>query len=1184
MDRIAQIAERIAAKQVLDVAKVKQFRKDFLMLMSNADRIKDTAMVKEWRGYVLKWRQDFEDYLYKYLLNDLKNLWFKKVITESDSKYWDKKIREETWDFVIAFQVPYWTADEYWTEEQRFLEFQKKLPQWKSKVMGKARGAWRVLEDFVEWYTSSVGEGKSIEVDVPTVEKIEMEGFAVTVMGGESGYQTEEQIEKLKQALRLYKSRAAKIYPWLIQNQLPIVLDFKAGLDKGGEYNHSYILLNGYQGGDVRSVVRVLAHEMAHHRYNTLGSGEQNFWRRMLSGDLGKLDLRDVAKKYPDNMWLFDAKQVKAEDPALYYQLDGLRYNRGVSSKLNEVNTIADLKKYLEDGGEPIVSVQLKPISGYAHKNDAEAFCEALGVLVAYGPNSLPDAVLDWLRVILPSSRTASDYPILAANLPDLQGKYRFWNNKAFGGELPPVKMSWMKSRRSGGTTKATRRGAVITPESIDISSYLVTDEDKLDGILLHEMVHVHTMVKNGTDFGGAHGVFFGANLRDAESKAGRKIPVSDDLDNWEFSEDMPSKKFGVAIWLMKGRPCFQVFNYSSFIRNLESIKQAAISYAERYVRAGYEGDIVLLESEDRDLFRYREQRAFAGWSKVNETLKEKLLNEGKILERIPAIEAPPVSRVATEHEPTIVDVWYDRISKNWVVEVKDERGYQVGEAIYVYTKPEAMREKSRLEREHRIVARLMNATRPIQIDRTEAQKSVDRLMWAIDLTFKENPDGALGTSFEFLDELILRDVSGKDVKVRVLYYAKKTSSSNFVVGGDFKTLKDTGEIALSIILNANHDLFEILSYKSQREGDVLRILMHEISHAADVFDTTPSVKPLIGEGEPGILDKNFYYNHPSEVRAYMRGIFEDIRKSLPVALDHYSLNDAVKKLLRISDTWKQVEGYLTEANRRLVLKGVYQAVEDYVDEQESNKVRVATRPIQIDRASVQKAVDRVIRDLSKGYWDRNPEEPLANSYAFVDRIMVHAVDGRDIEVIVQWKSRGSSSSDLVLGGGSGKTIQTKKPAVMIMLNGNLGAKAFTSTALRDIFVKDAFMTLAHELTHQADVFAVNPSVTTNQRLLKEDEMDLHKYYNNPSEVRAYMLEMAEEMQGYKNYFTFGDANKSFSLFVGWSKTWKRISPYLTDANKHLVLKGVYQAVQDYLEEKKPAEELLKVAKALLAE
>jgi len=1122
VDRIAYIAERIAAKQVLDVAKIKQFRKDFLMLMSNADRIKDTVMVKEWRGYVLKWRQDFEDYLYKYLLNDLKNLWFKKVITESDSKYWDKKIREETWDFVIAFQVPYWTADEYWTEEQRFLEFQKNLPKWKSRVMGKARDAWKVLEEFVEWYTNFAGEGKYIEVDVPTVEKIEMEGFAVTVMGGDNGYQAEEQIEKLKQALRLYKSRAAKVYPWLIQNQLPIVLDFKAGLDKGGEYNHSYILLNGYQGGDVRSVVKVLAHEMAHHRYNTLGSGEQNFWRRMLSGDLGKLDLRDVAKKYPDNMWLFDAKQVKAEDPALYYQLDGLRYNRGVSSELAKVDTIADLKKYLEDGGEPVVSVQLKPISGYAHKNDAEAFCEALGILVAYGPNSLPDAILDWLRVILPSSRTASDYPIIAADMPDLQSRYRFWNNKAFGGELPAVKMGWIKSRRSGGTTKATRRGAVITPESIDISSYLVTDADKLDGILLHEMVHVQTMVKNGTDFGGAHGVFFGGNLRDAESKAGRKIPISDDLDNWDFSEDMPSKKFGIVLWLMKGRPCFQVFNYNSFIRNFESIKQAALSYAERYVRAGYEGDIVLLESEDRDLFRYREQRAFSSWSKVNETLKEKLLNEGKILERIPAIEAPPVSRVAT---------------------------------------------------------------RPIQIDRASAQKSVDRLMWAIEYTFKENPDGALGTSFEFLDETNIRDVSGKDVKVRVLYYAKKTSSGNFVTGGDFKILKNTGEIALSIILNANYGLFDILSYKTQREGDVLRILMHELSHAADVFDTQPSVKTLVGEGEPGIMDKNFYYNHPGEVRAYMRGIFEDIRKSLPGALAKYPLNDAVKKLLPISDTWKQVREYLTEANKRLVLKGVYQAVEDYVDEMDSDKVRVATRPIQIDRASVQKAVDKVIRDLEKGYWDRHPEEPLANSFVFVDHFMVRAVDGRDFKVIVQWKSRGSSSSDLILGGGSGKTTETKKPAVMIMLNGNYGASTFTlKTGLRDEFTEEAFVTLAHELTHQADVF-FSPESATSKIVPKEDELDLKEYYNNPAEVRAYMRDMFEEARDRIDTFTEQlSVNESITRLARWTKTWERISPHLTESNKRLILKGFYQAVKDYLEEKKPVEELLKVAKALLAE
>ena len=89
------------------------------------------------------------------------------------------------------------------------------------------------------------------------------------------------------------------------------------------------------------------------------------------------------------------------------------------------------------------------------------------------------------------------------------------------------------------------------------------------------------------------------------------------------------------------------MFNYSSFIRNLEAIKQSALSYAERYARGGYEGDIILLESEDRDLFKYREQRSFAGWSKLNDILKDKLLNEGKILERI-SMTTPAVSRVAT--------------------------------------------------------------------------------------------------------------------------------------------------------------------------------------------------------------------------------------------------------------------------------------------------------------------------------------------------------------------------------------------------------------------------------------------------------------------------------------------------------------------------------------------------------
>jgi GNAT superfamily N-acetyltransferase len=36
------------------------------------------------------------------------------------------------------------------------------------------------------------------------------------------------------------------------------------------------------------------------------------------------------------------------------------------------------------------------------------------------------------------------------------------------------------------------------------------------------------------------------------------------------------------------------------------------------------------------------------------------------------------------------IDMWYDRYTKNWVVQLKDSKGYQIGDAHYVYTKREA--------------------------------------------------------------------------------------------------------------------------------------------------------------------------------------------------------------------------------------------------------------------------------------------------------------------------------------------------------------------------------------------------------------------------------------------------------------------------------------------------------------
>jgi hypothetical protein len=69
---------------------------------------------------------------------------------------------------------------------------------------------------------------------------------------------------------------------------------------------------------------------------------------------------------------------------------------------------VKDLIEYLDTGGDPVISVHTKPISGYANKNPEEAFCEAIGLLVAFGPRTVDEQVQSWLKEIVPSLRIAS--------------------------------------------------------------------------------------------------------------------------------------------------------------------------------------------------------------------------------------------------------------------------------------------------------------------------------------------------------------------------------------------------------------------------------------------------------------------------------------------------------------------------------------------------------------------------------------------------------------------------------------------------------------------------------------------------------------------------------------------------------------------------------------------------------
>ena len=54
------------------------------------------------------------------------------------------------------------------------------------------------------------------------------------------------------------------------------------------------------------------------------------------------------------------------------------------------------------DSGVTTLSVPKTPITGYAGKNPEEAFCEAVGLLVAYGPRAVHEKIRHYLEIVIP--------------------------------------------------------------------------------------------------------------------------------------------------------------------------------------------------------------------------------------------------------------------------------------------------------------------------------------------------------------------------------------------------------------------------------------------------------------------------------------------------------------------------------------------------------------------------------------------------------------------------------------------------------------------------------------------------------------------------------------------------------------------------------------------------------------
>ncbi len=390
----SNVVVRFAAMQKLDLAWVESLRKDFLTLLKNLPKIKDykTAHIVRQAFQVYRNRFDavfFEAFLNKSLKED-PNL-------ESYASYINNKLRSVAWDFSSDLRLPIGHQDDYHTEESRFVDFEREYPKWKVRVQRKAQIFWKAMKDVIEYLQQAHGD---LETDLPTVENTTLEGFKLVMNGfkPEDKYHQQE-LETLKAGLSLYRKRAGMVAPVLLRKQLPVVCEFKSTLDKGGEY-HSAGYISLYMSSLSKGpswVAHVMAHEMGHHIWRSyLAKDAQDFWHQTIKGDYGDLDIKELLDKWPEGAWAFEfTRYIGESDPILALQVETIKEDRLQSKE--------DFQK-LYDKGERKIRVPKTPITGYADKNPEEAFCEAIGLLVAYGPRAVHEKVRWWLDTAMPGA------------------------------------------------------------------------------------------------------------------------------------------------------------------------------------------------------------------------------------------------------------------------------------------------------------------------------------------------------------------------------------------------------------------------------------------------------------------------------------------------------------------------------------------------------------------------------------------------------------------------------------------------------------------------------------------------------------------------------------------------------------------------------------------------------------
>lgn len=173
---------------------------------------------------------------------------------------------------------------------------------------------------------------------------------------------------------------------------------------------------------------------------------------------------------------------------------------------------------------------------------------------------------------------------LISANDYDLKGKFDHYNKLCFGGQLPEIPLRFAKLKNLGGIcgSQWIRQTSTLVPGSIYITldkTYL-RDEQSIDAILIHEMIHAWFYWQN--DFREDHGMQFQAMRKKLSAIVGFAIPTTEKMEN-QVLADISIQRLVVFLRFPKNKSDKIAF----FISTADYGKRKAPEYAAFWEASG---------------------------------------------------------------------------------------------------------------------------------------------------------------------------------------------------------------------------------------------------------------------------------------------------------------------------------------------------------------------------------------------------------------------------------------------------------------------------------------------------------------------------------------------------------------------------------------------------------------------